>query len=305
MVDGDRPGDRIDDGKFCRAYDRDRDTADHAGHECQLGQSTVDPHRPRHRENHLGADGGMVGWNFWHAPPLSRDLCALHHLLWICRSVLEFGRFDSLPHAEECRRWPPPTPFDVADVPRLPAASARPRDGSLPSQPYGRAADRAAGRRLVGGNFWLAFGILRQHPDQPFFASPDHGGHASRTRLREARRAGLSGLYRVGRDVGWPEHSDLGSQQRYRMGLEVYPHLEPVWHRGGFFCRSGVRRAQHKKPCLRDQSFPERFIYTVVSGPAPKHGDFSEHEFYIWHLPSARTSLFAFASGSTARANGR
>src|SRR6266545_4962078 len=141
-------------------------------------------------------------------------------------------------------RRPPATSFDVADVPHFPAPAAGPCNGSVSSQPYGRPADRAVGRWLVGGNLWLALGILRQHPDQSCRAVADHVGHAARTRRRETRTTGFGRLYRIGRHVAGSEYFGLGRQQRHRMGLELAVHLEPFWHRRGFACSSHIRRAQ-------------------------------------------------------------
>src|SRR5919106_7030272 len=98
--------------------------------------------RAGYSENDFGTDGRMAGRDFWHAPALSIHFRPLHHLLGICRFFLEPRCFDFLPDPQECRRGPPATAFDVADVTCFPAAAAGPFDGSLSSQPYGRSADR-------------------------------------------------------------------------------------------------------------------------------------------------------------------
>ena len=64
MVDGNRTGDWLDDGEFRRAHDRDCDSADHGGHECEPGQSTMGAHRPGHRQNYFGTHGRMAGREF-------------------------------------------------------------------------------------------------------------------------------------------------------------------------------------------------------------------------------------------------
>jgi hypothetical protein len=79
----------------------------------------------------------------------------------------------------------PPTAIDVADVPRVSGAAAWPGDGAISVEQFGRAVDRAVDRWLVGGNLWLALGLLRQHPDQFYFVAADHVGYAARSRRRE------------------------------------------------------------------------------------------------------------------------
>src|SRR5262249_992394 len=150
------------DGEFCRAHDRNSDTADYGSDGCQSRQGAVGTHGTGGGGYKFWGDGRVGGGEFLDATPFFRPLRGFFPFFCFCRGGLEARFSDFFSNAEERRRRSKTASLDVAHVWRLPSRAARLGHGAVSIEQLGRPVGRAVGRRLARRNLRLALGVLRQ-----------------------------------------------------------------------------------------------------------------------------------------------